>query len=80
MPKPSRCPKCDSTKIILDAHMTDEPGHRIELVAQAKPEAKIFKKGTKARIQAMVCGACGYLELSVPDYLNLLDEHRSKAD
>jgi len=78
MPELNKCPKCDSTKIIPDAHVREQTGQPIEVQANAKPEAKILKKGTVTKVRALICGACGYVELFAPDYQRFFDEHRSK--
>ncbi len=80
MPILTKCPKCDSTKIIPDARVRSQTGHEIQVVAHAVPEAKVFKKGTSATIRASICEACGYVEFFVPDYQRFVDKHHSKAD
>jgi predicted Zn-ribbon and HTH transcriptional regulator len=79
MATPTKCPKCDSKQIIPDAYVREQSGHTVELVAQAKPEAKLFKKGTARSVRAMICGACGYVELSVSDPRDFYAAYRSKS-
>ena len=79
MAKPTKCPKCDSTQIIPDARVREQTGHDVQVVAQAKPEAKLLKKSTTRSVRAMICGACGYVELSVSDPRDFYAEHRSKS-
>jgi predicted nucleic-acid-binding Zn-ribbon protein len=78
MPKLNKCPKCDSTKIIPDARVREQAGHEIQVQAHAKPEAKILKKSSTTIVRALICGACGYVELFAPDYQRFFDEHQSK--
>jgi predicted nucleic-acid-binding Zn-ribbon protein len=80
MPNLNKCPKCESTKIIPDAGVRAQTGHAIEVQAQAKPDAKVLKGYTTAKIRALICGACGYVELFVPDYQGFFENHQSKAD
>ena len=80
LPKSNKCPKCESTKIIPDARVLSQIGYEIQVQSYAKPDAKLFKKGTTATVRALICGACGYVELFIPNAKRFVDEHRSKAD
>jgi hypothetical protein len=76
----SKCPKCESTKVIPDAYLREQTGHTVEIVAQSRPDAKLFKKGTIAKVRALICGSCGYVELFMPTYQEFYKEYQSKAD
>ena len=76
----TRCPKCESSQIIEDAYLREQAGHTVDIIAQSKPEAKVFKKGTNRSLRAMICGACGYVEFFIKDPREFYAEYRSKAE
>lgn len=80
MSRSSKCPRCESTKVIPEAYLREQSGHTVEIVAQSRPDAKLFKKGTIAKVRALICGACGYVELFMPTYQDFYKEYQTKVD
>jgi formate dehydrogenase assembly factor FdhD len=65
----TKCSACGSTQVIPEVKIldTDQAGQKnnLELEVQAKPNARVFKKGKKGVLKAAVCGECGHVSLSI---------------
>ncbi len=65
-----RCVKCGSASVITDGVVFDQdeslarPQHA---GFQKKPTALIFTGNVSARLRAVICGDCGYVELYLED-------------
>jgi hypothetical protein len=63
------CSKCGSAKVIPFASIMDQgeysDGSLKAHVGFTNPEAWLFKGPVYARLQATICGECGYTELTV---------------
>jgi len=60
------CPKCQSSKIIPDVRILD---HNYSVTGDLSveiyenPNALLFKGAHQGKLQARICGQCGYTEL-----------------
>jgi predicted nucleic-acid-binding Zn-ribbon protein len=61
------CAKCGSGELVSDVRLLDHghlnERHDLELVYYVEPTAILFKEPVKSPLRAMVCGACGFVEL-----------------
>lgn len=77
------CPKCGSSEVIPDVKIIDHAhlNQPMELSATVylNPEAWVFKGPVSHRLQARVCGACGYAEFYVDNPQTLLAAARRAA-
>ena len=68
---PKTCPRCGSERIIPDAKVEDRAEHvrhELELlVGFNQPDSLIFNEPLRADVRAAICGACGHVELFVPE-------------
>ena len=71
----TKCPRCDSEKIMQDLLIRDEMGLSLNIQV-INTQASIFQKTKKETLKATVCGECGNVELTV-DNPKLLWEHYS---
>jgi predicted nucleic-acid-binding Zn-ribbon protein len=75
-----KCIKCGSAKIIPLVKMIDQgeasDGSLKALVAYTNPEAWVFKRAIYAKLNANICGECGYTELIAEDPAALYDAYR----
>jgi predicted nucleic-acid-binding Zn-ribbon protein len=66
MKKTGKCPKCESTNIIVDAKAVDHGhGHSefdMEVAQYGNPGALFFKDKHSSSVSAWVCADCGYVE------------------
>jgi len=65
----TQCAKCGSVKVIPLVGLADQGQHsdgwlRTHAVGYTNPEAWLFKGAISARLQATICGECGYTELT----------------
>ena len=64
----ARCPKCGSPNLIPDVSVFD-PGRfgkgdgTLHTVVEERPTAWHFKGAAQSKLEAAVCGNCGYTEL-----------------
>ena len=62
-----KCAKCGSSKIIPLVGVIDQGEHSDgqlqALVAYTNPDAWVFKGAVYAKLNANLCGECGYTEL-----------------
>jgi ribosomal protein S27AE len=74
-----KCSKCGSEKIIPLASMIDQgqasDGTLKALVGYTNPEAWVFKGAVYAKMNANICGECGYTELIAEDAAALYDAY-----
>ncbi|MDZ4659605.1 MAG: hypothetical protein SH868_18695 [Bythopirellula sp.] len=75
------CMKCGSTEIIPDVRIIDHGPALLDLSATVytNPEAYIFKGAISHRLQARVCGLCGYTEFYVSNPQALLTAAKGVA-
>jgi predicted nucleic-acid-binding Zn-ribbon protein len=66
MKRTSKCPKCGSSDIIVDAKVIDRAHLNIEaeltVATFRKPEAALFKGQLNTTLSAWVCAGCGFVE------------------
>jgi len=74
--KSGKCPKCDSTKIVVDAKVHDRGrglmDEEMSISTYRNPDALIFKETRSSNVSAWVCPDCGYIELYADDPRNLV--------
>jgi predicted nucleic-acid-binding Zn-ribbon protein len=65
--KSGKCPKCDSTNIVVDAKVHDRGrgimDEEMSISTYRKPDALVFKETRLSNVSAWACAACGYIEL-----------------
>ena len=66
MKQTGKCPKCDETDIIADAHAVDH-GHMnvprdVSVATFRSPTAIVFKGRQQTSMSAWICVRCGYIE------------------
>ena len=74
----SKCGKCGSTKVIEDGVVFDQTQYGFRLLMagfQKNPSAWIRTGNVFVRVDAVICGACGYLELHAADAERLYTEY-----
>ena len=81
MPK---CPKCGST-VLMDHLRVLGFRRDIEIEAYANPRASIFRDAATSKVEATVCGYCGYTEFFALDFASLViavrqSEEREKGE
>lgn len=60
------CPKCQSAKIIPDVRILDRNYSVVgdlSVEIYENPDALLFKGAHNGKLQARICGQCGYTEL-----------------
>ncbi len=66
MKRTSKCPKCGSSDVIVDAKAIDRSyqSNQTELTVATfrKPDAVIFKGQRETTLSAWVCAGCGFVE------------------
>ena len=74
-----KCSKCGSEKIIPLVTMVDQgessDGRLKAVVAYTNPEAWVFKGAVYAKLNANICGQCGYTELIAENAAALYDAY-----
>ena len=77
------CPKCQSTDVIPDVRIIDHAHMNAPMDLSATvyrdPDAWVFKMPISHRLQAKVCGACGYTEFYVENPQRLLELAKKAA-
>jgi predicted nucleic-acid-binding Zn-ribbon protein len=78
-----QCAKCGSKKIVPLASVMDQ-GHysdgTLKTYVYSNPEAWVFKGTVYGRLQARICGECGYTELFTTNAQELYDAYRNTSD
>lgn len=71
---PGRCPKCGSSKTILDVQVvTDTEHHAGEAAAvHRRPRAFFLKGGATTPVRAVVCARCGFAEFYASEPADLV--------
>jgi predicted nucleic-acid-binding Zn-ribbon protein len=72
------CTKCRSTQVITDGVIFDTTRNstvRLAAGFQKDPSAWIFTGDVRAEIRAVICGACGFMELFANDALRLYEAY-----
>ena len=59
----SKCPKCDSSDRMDHLRVLTEGGDYLTVEVYANPRALVLKESATSKLQAGVCGSCGYTEL-----------------
>lgn len=72
------CPKCNSIELIPGAKVIDH-GHynaptQMEVAVQAYPAGFIFTGQVSHKVNARVCGNCGYVEFYAENPRELLEK------
>jgi hypothetical protein len=73
-----RCAKCGSSDVIPNVYVHGNADN-LNVVMDEKPDAWLFKGEVRSRLQAWVCGACGFTELYAQDPAALLAAYRKHA-
>jgi hypothetical protein len=74
------CAKCGSTKIVPLASVQDQGQYSdgsLKAYVYSNPEAWVFKGAVYGRLQARVCGECGFTELFTTNARELYEAYRS---
>ena len=72
------CTKCGSAKIIPMAAVADQgqgSDGRLKAFVETHPDAWVFKGPVRAKLNATICGDCGYTELIAEDPAALYDAY-----
>ncbi len=74
------CPKCNSTKVIPKVDvLQNATGRSITALIVVNPKAFLFPGVHLSRLNACICGACGFTEIYAENHQNLYDAYvRSK--
>lgn len=79
-----KCPRCNSENIMPNLIIRDryDMGMRAELEVevQGNPNAVLFKEVHREPLRATVCGACGYVGLSVENPQGLWDTYSNRGN
>jgi predicted nucleic-acid-binding Zn-ribbon protein len=80
-----KCPKCGSSNVIPDVSVLD-PGRFgkgdgvLHAVVDERPKARLFKGEVQSRLEAVVCGDCGYTEFYAKEPGALLAAYRKQPE
>jgi predicted nucleic-acid-binding Zn-ribbon protein len=75
-----QCAKCGSKKIVPLASVMDQGDNSdgaLNTYVYSNPEAWVFKGTVYGRLQARICGECGYTELFTTNARELYDAYRT---
>ena len=70
-----KCPKCSSAILMDHLRVIAESEGSGDIVVEAygDPKAVVFRQAVRSRVEATVCGGCGYMELFALDPQILVD-------
>ncbi len=73
------CPKCESNRIIPNAHINSpgQYGGNLYIPVSEHPEAHLFKATHIGKLRAWICGNCGFTELYVENHAELYDAYEA---
>jgi predicted nucleic-acid-binding Zn-ribbon protein len=74
-----RCAKCGSERIVPLASILDQGQYsdgKLKARIYSNPQAWVFKGAVYARLQARICGDCGYTELIASNANELYEAYR----
>jgi hypothetical protein len=77
-PPQRECPKCGSTKLVLDVRILDQGQYSdgsLKVAVDGDPCALIFKDRLCSRLTADICGQCGHAELKAADPASLYEHY-----
>lgn len=78
-----KCMKCDSTKVIPDAAISDQgegSDGKLKAVVVGNPAAWVFRNVVRAELRANICGECGYVELQITNPGMLYEHYRESIE
>jgi hypothetical protein len=76
------CAKCGSEKIVPLASVLDQgrgSDQTLQAYVYSNPEAWVFKGTVYTRLQAQICGECGYTELFAENPAELYEAYRQAS-
>jgi predicted nucleic-acid-binding Zn-ribbon protein len=77
-----QCAKCGSKKVVPLASVMDQGQYSdgtLKAYVYSNPEAWVFKGTVYGRLQARVCGECGYTELFTTNAQELYEAYRTSS-